>query len=293
VAVRVPVSAPRVSVVIPTHGRGSVLDGCLRSLVSVDFARDAYEVIVVDAASPDDTPVVIQRWAADSRVVRYLRVEGRDANAARNAGIGGARAELVALIDDDVVVPPGWLGALWDGAGRWPSVHCFGGPVRPMLEDRVPATCAVHELAGLAIDEGPLEHEVGEVWGCNMALRRSAFGLAGPFREGLARQQEWEWEMRLLAAGGRMVYLPEVWLWHRRTTAEMRLVAMLREFFVRGYIKGTLGPGVSPRAAASRGARWLRHGARTGCARGWTEAARSAGLVCGSATRWPRSDRAR
>jgi GT2 family glycosyltransferase len=283
VAVRVRVNTlPNISVVIPTCDRPALLEACLRSVFAVEFDRREYEVVVVDDGSADETRALVRSLARRRAPVEYVRVAGGDANAARNAGIEAARGELIALLDDDVVVPVGWLAGLRAGSARWPEAECFGGPVQPVFDRRAPGTCAAHGLAGATFDAGPDERYVDEVWGCNMALRRSALSRAGLFRVGLPHHQDWEWEMRLRAAGGQIVYLPEAWVWHRRTAAELRTTALLREFFVRGYLRATLAPGVSPGVAATRGMRWLHHAARTRCTRGWTEAARSAGLLCGS-----------
>lgn len=126
---------------------------------------------------------------------------------------------------------------------------------------------------------------MGEVWGCNMALRRTALDRIGGFRAGLRLQQEWEWEQRLLAQGGRIVYLPDAWLWHRRLASDLRLGRLAREYFLRGYRKGLLGQPISPAVLAGHAAASLAHGLRSRCSYGLTQAARECGLVCGELAR--------
>src|SRR5438552_3853438 len=65
----------------------------------------------------------------------------RGANAARNAGARVAGAELIALVDDDVEAPPGWLAALVEGAGRHPEAEAFGGPIRARFDGPAPRGC--------------------------------------------------------------------------------------------------------------------------------------------------------
>ena len=115
-----------------------------------------------------------------------------------------------------------------------------------------------------------------------MALRRSAVERVGAFRPGLPFQQEWEWQQRLLSAGGRLVYLPHAWLWHRRSRSDLAIGASVSQFFVRGYIRGRLGPPVVVRVALRKALAQLLHAGRTRCTRGLTEAARQLGLVCGT-----------
>ena len=83
----------------------------------------------------------------------------------------------------------------------------------------------------LGVEEGP----VGYAIGANMALRRAAIEKIGSFNELLSGAgDESEWELRLLAAGGRIVYLPDAWVWHRRTARDLQLWRLLRSQFRRG-----------------------------------------------------------
>ena len=79
---------PLVSVVIVTHGGGHLLTPCLAALR--EHTREAYEVIVLDSASPDGTG----EWAR--RALRDVRVHTSDRNlgfgALGNAGVLDARA---------------------------------------------------------------------------------------------------------------------------------------------------------------------------------------------------------
>jgi cellulose synthase/poly-beta-1,6-N-acetylglucosamine synthase-like glycosyltransferase len=87
-------------------------------------AREDAEAIVVDSGSRDRTAELA--LAAGARVVREERP---GAAAARNAGVGAARGELVAFLDSDCIPLPGWLdrmgGALWDA----PSIGAVGGRI--------------------------------------------------------------------------------------------------------------------------------------------------------------------
>ena len=63
------------------------------------------------------------------------------------------------------------------------------------------------------------------VWGANFAVRRSAVERIGEFDESLDREHgdEEEWLLRLREAGGRIVYLAEAGLDHRRSPGDSNL----------------------------------------------------------------------
>lgn len=121
--------APRVSVVVATRDRAGRLADLLRSLRDQSLPREAFEVVVVDDASADGTPAVVERDARDLplRVVRRERPGGP--SAARNDGWPTARAPLVAFVDDDCVADPGWLEALVAAAETAPGALVQGRTV--------------------------------------------------------------------------------------------------------------------------------------------------------------------
>lgn len=88
---------PLVSILVLTMNRASALEGCLRSIGTQDYS--AYEVVVVDNASTDETPSLVREQFPE---VRYFRME-RNLGAAegRNQAFALARGEVCVLIDDD------------------------------------------------------------------------------------------------------------------------------------------------------------------------------------------------
>lgn len=218
------------SVVVPTRNRAAYLEVALRSLRS-QALRAPYEVIVVDDASTDATPEVARR--AGVELVSHDRPRG--SNAARNTGIGVARGDLIALVDDDVAAPAGWLRALVDGAERYPVAAVFGGPIRALFEGPAPRSCGREAPPITTLDLGSTDREVEAVWSANMAIRRSAWENAGPFPEAAATGgDEEEWLVALRRTGGRVVYLAEAGLEHRRVGDDARLRALTKSAYRRG-----------------------------------------------------------
>jgi glycosyltransferase involved in cell wall biosynthesis len=92
------VSAPTVSVVVPTYNRAKVVPNAVASVLAQTFPD--LEVVVVDDGSIDATAEVVGSLP-DERV-RLVRLErNRGLAAARNAGIRAARGRYIAFLDDD------------------------------------------------------------------------------------------------------------------------------------------------------------------------------------------------
>jgi glycosyltransferase involved in cell wall biosynthesis len=93
-----------VSVVIPCYKQGRYLAEAIRSCLDQDYPEK--EIIVVNDGSPDNTREVARSFG--NRIV-YIEQENRGLSAARNAGIGAAGGNYVALLDSDDVLLPGSL----------------------------------------------------------------------------------------------------------------------------------------------------------------------------------------
>lgn len=102
---------PTVAVVIPTHNNLSLLLECLESVRALDWSRDRLQIIVVDNGSTDRTQPVLQARYPHAQVVRLDTNTGFAP--ACNRGAREANADFVAFLNNDAVVDPGWLRALF------------------------------------------------------------------------------------------------------------------------------------------------------------------------------------
>ena len=275
-----PMDPLAVTVVVPTAGRAAYLEVTLDSLRR-QRTGTAHEILVIDDGATDATPEVAERFGA--RLIRHG--ERRNLNVGRNTGVREARADLVAFLDDDVFVPPGWLDALVEGAARYPDAEAFGGPIRPRLEGNPPRGCGREKPPITALDLGDEDVEAEMVWGANFSVRRSAFERIGPFDETRDRLHgdEEDWLLRLRAAGGRIMYLAGAGVDHRRDADDSTLIALSRVAFDRGRAaretdlrRGT-APGLARELRVLVGCGW--HTLRRACPQGVVMGANSAGRV--------------
>jgi glycosyltransferase involved in cell wall biosynthesis len=95
---------PLVSVVVPAYNYGHLVGETLDSLAAQTYG--AWECVVVDDGSTDDTRAVVEAYAARDARVRYVRQENARQAAARNNGIRHSSGDYFQFLDADDLVEP-------------------------------------------------------------------------------------------------------------------------------------------------------------------------------------------
>jgi len=168
------------SVAICTRNRSRMLRRALDSLVTCDKPHEAWELLVVDNGSNDDTGAVVASFVADLPV-RLIREENPGLSNARNRAVREARGEWILWIDDDVTVVQTWLVAYAHAVARHADASVFGGPIDVRLEGSPPPwlTTGMHWVLDAYAGRSDTDfrgtfHAVGpKPYGANFALRRS------------------------------------------------------------------------------------------------------------------------
>ena len=231
-----PTNLPAATIAICTRDRADDLQRCLAGLQKMlDQSQDrTSEVLVVDSASrTPETRLVAESFPS----ARYLRLERKGLNVARNAAMRCARGEIVAFIDDDAVPDVGWLAA-HRAAFAHPLTMASTGLTLPLeLETEAQEQFEAVSSFSRGFMPRTFDHRnmhpltAGRAGaGVNMALRRGLIDLVGPFDEALDAGTpthsggESELMARVIAGGYRIVYTPSALNWHRhrRSAAELR-----------------------------------------------------------------------
>lgn len=96
----------KVSVIVPTYNHAPYLKDCLDSLVAQSMQN--FEIIIIDDASTDNTPEVIDRYAKIfGERLNYVKLEKRvGRGGVRNHGLRSAKGEYITFLDsDDAYLP--------------------------------------------------------------------------------------------------------------------------------------------------------------------------------------------
>jgi glycosyltransferase involved in cell wall biosynthesis len=183
----------KVAVVISTLNRSRLLKQTLESLLQQEgISGPDCEVTVIDNGSTDDTKAVVEGAFGKSEKFRYINEGSPGLHMGRNLGWRNTDAEIVAYLDDDVLLSPGWLAGI-RSAFLEPEVVLAGGPILPAFEAAIPdwldkmwkgqpaGNRVLGELSILDLGEKRKDISPYHVFGCNFLIRRRVLVAANGF----------------------------------------------------------------------------------------------------------------
>lgn len=173
------------SVIIPTLNQSAKLTQCLRHLSAVSFDHDAFEVLVIDNGSSDDTKDVALSFRDEINNLQYHFCETPGLMAARHFGCEKAKGDILCYLDDDSLVTKDWLKAISESFAD-KTVAMVGGPCIPEYEIKPPKWVThfwvetkhgrIHRILSL-LDFGNQKLVINPsyVYGCNYSIRKEVF----------------------------------------------------------------------------------------------------------------------
>ncbi len=219
----------RIDVVLATYNRAWLLGPAIESFVTSASGCPA-RLLVVDNNSSDATRATVDaaRAAHPGVQIEYLFEPKQGKAHALNLGIAHADADVVAFFDDDEQLAPDWLSVLAQ-AFVDPALEFAGGPVRPdwcaPAPDWLPRTGYNGVLS--LVDHGAERRWYGEpgfkamLIGANAAIRRDTLRRLGPYTTRYKWAEDREMYARLLAAGAKGAYLPDLAVYHHVPTKRL------------------------------------------------------------------------
>ena len=214
-------SWPRASVVVLTHDNLAFSRMCLASVLE-NTEYPNYELIVVDNASSDGTVEELKRLAGS---ISNIKVILNDHNAGfgpgNNQGLAAATGEILILLNNDTVVPRGWLTRLarhLDDA----SIGLIGPATnRSCNEAQIDIPYQTYgEFQAVARSQGErYERERLPIRMPMMfcvAFRRDTYERLGPLDERyeVGMFEDEDYALRAKAAGFHVAWTPEVYVHH-------------------------------------------------------------------------------
>ena len=205
----------RVSIIVPCRNEARYIGPCLESILSSAYPPDAVEVLVVDGNSTDNTRKIVAEYSAKHPQIRLLDNPKRIVPTAMNLGIRAATGDVIVRMDAHVVYPPEYIPRLVAALAETGADN-VGGCMITLPADGTAVSQAIAIALAHPFGVGNAAFRIGArsartvdtvPFGC---FPRSVFQRVGLFDEQMIRNQDDEFNSRILRKGGKIVLLPDV-----------------------------------------------------------------------------------
>lgn len=214
-----------ITVIIPTKNRCELIRELLNSLENLrGLTRIQPNIIVGDNASSDSTPKIVEmRKTSFPTELILLDVSSPGKSAVLNQAIRRSTGEVLAFLDDDVVVDSSWLEEI-ENFFQSNRAHCVGqGRIRTGLGDAPDPEIRRLLQRYRTIPELEFPNDIGDLHslnGANIAIRRTVFDRVGYFDERLGpgasgTSEDVELAQRIRKADMKIAYMNRAIVYHR------------------------------------------------------------------------------
>ena len=224
-----------VSIVIPTTGNVKYIKGLVESVAKLDYPKENFELILI---GDQETNLLEKnkRKAKDNGINTTVIYDPVAAGKKRNIGVNAAKGEIIAFTDDDTILREDWIT---NGVKHIEENEAYVGVGGPNFTPKsgLPFAKAVGRIFGskfLFSFRYTIGHakprEIAHNPTCNYFIKKGVVNEI-KFHDTLWPGEDVEFDIRLLKAGHKILYSPDVVVWHHRRSRPM---AFLKQMFNYG-----------------------------------------------------------
>lgn len=199
------IQQPLVTIVVPCYNQAQYLPEALDSVLAQTYQN--WECVIVNDASPDNTEKVARKYLDMDRRFKYFEQENKGTAGGRNCGILNSSGKYILPLDSDDTIYPDYTAAA----------------VKVMEADsQVKIVYSEAEIFWMVKTKWHLEeYDYDKLLIKNMIFatsffRRADFDRVNGYDENIRAFEDWDLWIRILADGGKVVKLPQIYFTYRR-----------------------------------------------------------------------------
>ncbi len=228
-----------VSIVIPCRNEEAYIARCLDSILASDYPQDRLEILVAEGRSSDRSREILETYASAHRSIVLLDNVRGTTPTGLNLAVRAASGDIIIRMDAHVLYTRDYIPRLVKGLQE-SGADNVGGVLETVPADDTPTAKAIALGMSHRFGVGNSHFRVGSrerrdvdtvPFGC---FRQEVFQRIGLFDEELIRNQDDEFNFRIITRGGKVVLLPDV---SCRYFARRSLGQLSRMYYQYGYFK--------------------------------------------------------
>ena len=229
----------KISVIIPCRDEEKYIGKCLDSIIKQEYPINNLEVFVVDGMSQDGTKRIIINYIQEYPFIKLLNNPDKITPAAMNIGIKKASGNFILILGAHSMIDKKFIKKNYQSLKN-NCVDCVGGigiavPTSNSLVSKSISIVTSHPFgvgnAYFRIGIKKTKYVDTVPFGC---YRREVFEKIGFFDEDLVRNQDDEFNLRLIKNGGKILLVPDIISYYYARDSMYKLWKM---YFQYGYFK--------------------------------------------------------
>lgn len=193
-----------VSIVIPCRNEEKYIGKCIDSILLQDYPKEQITVFVCDGKSTDQTIAIIKDYSQKHKNVHLLVNEKQTTPFALNLGINASKSDLVIILGGHAELYPSYVSKCIEAFSFDESIGCTGGIIENVYENET--TEIIGKAMSSSFGVGNAHFRTGNKDGfvdtvAFGAYKREVFEKIGLFDEELIRNQDDEFNFRVIKAG--------------------------------------------------------------------------------------------
>ncbi|MCK9561383.1 MAG: glycosyltransferase [Bacteroidales bacterium] len=230
------------SVVICSYNRANYIRKALESIKNQSYDYNAYELIVVNNNSTDNTEEICADFESKKGNLQYVyAVEKKQGlSCARNKGIQLAGGKYISFIDDDAIAKENYVEQIIWAFETYTNFEALGGKVLPIYPNNTEPLWMSKYLNGLVakVDMGDAVSQFTNKYpvGCNMAFHKKIFDEIGMFNEELTFRNDDKYIfLQIKKAGKKILYIPTIVVHHNIDAERIQYKNLIKLCYAIGY----------------------------------------------------------
>jgi glycosyltransferase involved in cell wall biosynthesis len=232
-------SSPQVSIIIPCRNEEMFIGKCLESIIANDYPKEKLEVLVIEGISEDKTKEIVNKYAKRFSFIKLLSNLKKIIPAALNIGIQNANGDIIIRMDAHNVYSKDYISKCVKYLTEY-NVDNVGGIWVTLPGNNT----IVAESIALALSHpfgvGNAYYRIGlkepkfvdtVPFGC---YKREIFDIIGLYDEDLIRNEDDEFNNRLIKNGCKILLVPDIVSYYY---ARETLAKLWKMCFQYGYFK--------------------------------------------------------
>jgi len=199
--------SPFVTIIMPIRNEADFIERAIRSVLDNDYPAERMEILIVDGMSDDGTREIVTRLSkADNRIM-MLDNPKRIAPVAMNIGLKPARGNLFIRIDGHVEIPGDFIAKSIRCLHEHPEAWVAGGYINTVADSYTGQAIASAMRSPIGVGNSRFRLGDYEGWVDTLAFgihHRWIIDKIGYFDEELVRNQDDEFNLRIILAGGKI-----------------------------------------------------------------------------------------